>query len=308
GLGVDGWIMGRAATQLTLVERLKELCEALRHNYGELGAPCPTTVVNSDCETFLARGAQPCDIIYIDPARRDEQSRVFKIEDCSPDILSLKQQMFDKAPTVIAKLSPMVDIGDTVRKIPEISEIHVVSIHNECKEVLVVMQRKNCAERVRLIAADIPSGVGFEMDYGSEQEASALVADRMGKYLFQPCKAVLKLGAFRTLSREYGLGKLETSTHLYTSDTLPDRPFPGRTFTVTEVLDFSSSSIKTFSRRHHRCNLLALNMPADTATLRSRMGIKEGGDTTTFVCATAFGPKIIVCEPLLRPGEAPTGF
>ncbi len=139
GFGVDFSYMAKIFAQATYVERQQHLCDIAAHNMAQLGLQ-HVRIVTADAEKYLAQ-TEPVDVIVVDPARRDDHgSRTYAIADCTPDVLELQDLLLSKARFVIIKLSPMLDwrkavadFGDTAR------EVHIVSVANECKELLVVL-------------------------------------------------------------------------------------------------------------------------------------------------------------------------
>ncbi len=300
GLGVDTWMLAQRAATVDYCERNPELCAAARHNFAELGLT-HVTVHEGDGVAWLRSYPGRFALIYLDPARRSgggrsgsNGQRLYDIADCEPNLLEILPLLLEKADRVLAKISPMADITRTLSQIPEIRELHVVAAAGEVKEILLLMEAGRQAAP-RIVAVD--GGIRFEFTPDEEPAAEVRYADSIGRYLFQPSKALRKAGAFRLLSARFGLAKLAPSTHLYTGDTpMPD--FPGKTFEVTEVLPWNNATIKALRQRYDRLDLTALNFPLDTDALRHRLSLPAGGPTHAFATTLSDRQRLlIVCHP-----------
>lgn len=300
GLGADAFYFAAAIPEVTYIERNPEYCEAARHNFAVLHAD-NIRVRQADVRDIAAQlHAGTC---YIDPARRSEgNKRLFALEDCEPDILQLKTTLLQRCERLIVKISPMADIAETLRLLPETREIHIVETRNECKELLFVLEQHPAPlspGEVPLHAATLSPGTPpeiFTFTLQEEREAPLETTERVGSYLYEPHAALLKSGAFKTLALRYGLRKLHRHSHLYTSDTL-QADFPGRKFRTEACLEFSGKLLKHINRDIPQANLTTRNFPLSVAELRRRSRIREGGDTYLFATTLANGQKaIILCH------------
>jgi len=294
GLGVDCWAMSAAACEAHYVERDPALCAAARHNFVVLGRP-DIIVHEGDGPAWLQEQSGRFDLLYLDPARRNKTSRrVYDIAECEPDLLEVKDMLLERANRVLAKISPMADISRTISQLPEIRELHVVAWGGEVKEILLLMEPRPESGSLPapiIVAADGISRFAFRQE--EEQNAEVRYADTVGRYLFQPSKALRKAGAFRLLSARFNLDKLAPSTHLYTADTAVEG-FPGKTFTVEAVFPWNNSGIKTLRSRYERLELTALNFPIDTAALRHRLAIPAGGNRHAFATTLSDRGKVVI--------------
>ena len=298
GLGVDCWFLSRKAGEAHYCERNEALCETARHNFDIL-EDRPGFRIEShpgDGLQWLRQAAGHFDLIYLDPARRSRTAkRVYDISDCEPDLLAVKGDLLAKTNRVLAKISPMADIARTLVQFPEARELHVVATGGEVKELLLLLEAGDPGRTVpQIIVAD--DGRRFAFAPADEPAAEVRYADALGRYLFQPSKALRKAGAFRLLSARFGLAKLAPSTHLYTSDA-PVEGFPGKTFEVEEVLGWSKDAQRQLQHRFERLEMTALNFPLDTEALRKRLGIAGGG--SRHLLATTLSDKskiLIICK------------
>lgn len=296
GLGIDSYFLSRKAKALTYIERFPTYCEAARHNFGVLEAR-NISVVNADTTASLD-SLPEVDAFYIDPARRGESNkRVFALPDCEPDLPALLPALLERAPRVIAKLSPMADIRQTLELLPGTTAVHVLSVRNECKELLFIVERKGEHEDVPFVhcvnfAADGTAST-FLFTPAEEQEAPLLSAEAVGAYLYEPNASILKAGAFKQAACKTGTRKLHVSSHLYTSETCVTG-FPGRSFQVDEVLPFSGKLCKTLAKSLPQANITVRNFPLSVEELRKRTKIQDGGEIYLFATTLSDGEKVLI--------------
>lgn len=294
GFGVDGAMMARAFSHYLYVERQKQLCDLARHNLPLLGIS-HSTVCQSSCEDVIP-GIDDYDLIYLDPARRDGHGgKVAAIADCTPDILTLLPSLRKKARKIMVKLSPMLDVKETLRQLQAVEEIHVVALHNECKELVVVMGGGDVSSsQISTVvhAVNLPNCQDFSFTLDEEREAQPVYAANLGTYLYEPHVALMKAGAFRLLSVRYGLKKLHFSSHLYTANELQEN-LPGRIFRVERCEVFTSKVSKVFSGLG-KANVAVRNFPMRAELLRQRLRLRDGGDTYLFGTTLSDGKKVVI--------------
>ena len=373
GLGVDAWAFSQVTEAVLYNEMNPGLASAAARNFRLLGMDNINTVSYrivpasspdrraqpEACETATAsaschfdRRAQPeveksahikeilqdfhPDLLFLDPARRDTAGRkVFLLEDCSPDILSLKKELFGKCRFILLKLSPMADITMLLDRLgPECREIHILASGGECKEILLLLDREHhgeCSVTVashRGNAAAEPEGrftfrgwsrMTFGMDelLAGPEALYPVSPDELspGALLYEPGKALMKAGAFNALCRRFPLKKLGRFTHYYVTDPeragmdgMPDLASAtdtlagfGRFFTIRQVLPLNRQSIKDIGRNFPKAEVSARNIKMDTDTLRKKLGVSSGGDIHVFglSCSLSDGNAnlLIVSEP-----------
>ena len=287
GLGVDCSFLAQNFRKVDYVERQEVLCELARHNFPLLGLP-QVTVHCADGVEYLQK-MEPVDCLFLDPARRDSQGgKTVAIADCEPDVQKLEPLLVEKGRTVVVKLSPMLDIFSSLRELKYIRQIHVVAVNNECKELLVVLQKetKSPSEGSGEVWISCEQAVNnfltkpFVFTYSQEKEAQCPLADEVENYLYEPGASLLKAGPYRLLGARFGVKKLHANSHLYTSDALVD--FPGRRFRVLEVSGFGKKELKQLLQGVDKANLTVRNFPASVAELRKKWKLKEGGDVYLF--------------------------
>jgi hypothetical protein len=308
GFGVDAAVLGRHFRHLTYVEQREDLCRLAHHNFPLLGIN-DFEVVNADCVDVLPDLPHQ-NLLLIDPARRDACGRkTVAISDCTPDVSEMNQLLLEKADTVMIKLSPMLDITSTERQLADISEIHVVSVGGECKEILILLQKTvNLHGNSPIITcADITrEGIQqFRFTRADEQQAMCWYSSNIGAYLYEPNASLMKACPFRFLAQHYQLEQLHPNSHLYTSNAwIAD--FPGRRFKVEEVLPINKQTTKQISHLR-QANVSVRNFPATVAELRKRFRLAEGGDTYLFATTLADNRRILIVCKKVGPSKSPEG-
>lgn len=278
GLGVDSYYFARKAAKVIYIERFPEYCTAATSNFRTLGIN-NIQILNADVKELLSELS--ADTFYIDPARRAEgNKRVFALTDCEPDILQLKPVLLEHAQRLIVKISPMADIDETLRLLPETTEVHILSIKNECKELLFVLENRQHQPKAMIHAVNYETNGNsqiFTFTTDEEKAAELHTANTIKKYLYEPNAALLKSGAFKLTATRFNLEKLHRHSHLYTSDNAcPD--FPGRKFIVDNLFEFSGKLLKQLHKTIPQANITTRNFNLSVAELRKRSGIQEGGD------------------------------
>lgn len=297
GLGIDSYYFSRKARHVTYIERFHAYCEAACNNFSVLGAD-NITITEGD-STELAPHLSEVDVFYIDPARRGEgNKRVFALSDCEPDLPALLPELFRRAPKIIAKLSPMADIQLTLDLLPGTTAIHVLSVKNECKELLFVVERDVTVESPAVHCINYNSNgqeETFSFVWEDERREELHLSDRVKNFLYEPNTSLLKAGAFKTVASRFGLGKLHISSHLYTSDILLEN-FPGRSFHVERIHPFTGKLCKGLSGQIPRANISVRNFPLSVEELRKRTKITDGGEIYLFATQAGSDKILIECR------------
>ena len=294
GFGIDCAFLSTRFQKAAYVERQEELCWIAAHNFPLLGLH-PITVCNEDGVAYLQQ-MQPVDCLFIDPARRNEHGgKTVAISDCEPDVAALEELLLTKARQVMIKLSPMLDLTLALRDMPHTTEAHIISVNNECKELVLILSREPKKEVtihcVNLTASKRNQHVAFTRE--QEQKADCTYTSQPGTYLYEPNASLLKAGAYRWLASIYKVEKLHPNSHLYTSDTRVE-DFPGRIFRITSVCTFNKKEMKESLSDIKKANITVRNFPASVAELRKRTKLTEGGDTYLFATTLADEQKVLI--------------
>lgn len=288
GLGVDFSFMV-AGRKGTYVERQEHLCDIARHNFKALDLDA--TVVCGDGVEYL-QAMDAVDTIYIDPARRDKAgNRVFALGDCTPDVTQLAPLMLEKAPTVIIKLSPMLDHRSAVAQLPGVEQVHIVSVHGECKELLLVLKR-GYAGAVTVHCVNDDEVVQFEL--GSENVPATLWSDDVKpQYLYEPNASIMKAGCYNVLAQRLGLAVVSPDSHLLVGDQRVD-DFPGRAFAIEAVGTMNKKELKSLLAGLKQANVAVRNFPLKANELAKRLKLKDGGNTYIFGTTTTGGKHLLI--------------
>ena len=283
GFGIDFSFLAQLFAESNYVERNEQLCEVARHNLPLLGLH-NAKVYCTTGEDFIDT-KEHFSLIYLDPSRRDAVGRkMVALSDCSPDIEALQDKLLDLAPTVMVKLSPMIDIQDILRRLHNVKKVHVVSVSGECKEVLVVLCKEE--SNVSFHCTNITTQVHtFCTD---KRDAEPIIAPTPERYLYEPNASIMKAGVQNVLCQNYDIRKLHPFSHLFTSSHFI-KDFPGRTFLIEDYCGFAKKELKTMLADISQCNLTVRNFPATVAELRKRLKLREGGDCYLFATTLSDG-------------------
>ena len=348
GFGVDfSYIAARLGVKSMYVERQAHLCEAAKENFERLGLK-NAIVKNGDgievLHSFLPKKDdaasaddslgiiydQPLSLlktklglklIFIDPARRDDAgNKVVSLKDCTPDVTVLQEEMLSKADYVIIKLSPMLDWHRAISELSHVREVHIISVNNECKELLLVLSARNMGD----MEASSADGVGgteeaegtdgavkyagklriycvndaqsFVCDESDMETSSVKIApstlEEM-RYLYEPNASLMKAGCFGVLSGRYDARMLSKNSHLFVSQA-PIEAFPGRSFRIIAISSFNKKELKRHLSGITKANIATRNFPLSVAELRKRLKLKDGGETYIFATTLSDESHVLV--------------
>lgn len=299
GLGVDCSFIAKGFRHVDYVERQGALCNLALHNFSVLGL-CHIRVHVADAVDYLRR-MDPVDCLFLDPARRDGYgAKKVAISDCEPDVGRLEPLLVEKGRQVMLKLSPLLDITTVLRGLKYVSQVHVVAVNNECKELIILLKKSgkmpSDVDKAVVIyceqAVDNVLTSPFTFTLQEERDAVCTYTGEVGAYLYEPGSAFLKAGAYKLLSSCYGVKKLHPNSHLYTSDVPVS--FPGRRFRVEAVSGFGKKEMKAFMQGMTKANLTVRNFPATVMDLRKKLKLKEGGDVYLFATTLKDGKKVLI--------------
>ncbi len=357
GFGVDfSYIAAQLGVNSMYVERQAHLCEAAKENFERLGLK-NAIVKNGDgvevlhsfglqedespqnapnAESCQGRSAKPLQLIFIDPARRDDAgNKVVSLQDCTPDVTLLQDEMLEKSDFVIIKLSPMLDWHRAVSELKCVREVHIVSTGNECKELLLVlsssfgkktkfsvgadedkasktddetshlkvycindnqvMSYDESDKSVVSIASGIECGI-VELEKCSSEENELSQDSSKPLYLYEPNASLMKAGCFGVISSRYGVKMFAKNSHLFVSED-PVADFPGRSFRIKAVSSFNKKDLKRQLSGITKANIATRNFPLSVTELRKRLKLKDGGDTYIFATTLSDESHVLfICE------------
>lgn len=307
GFGVDfSYIASRLDVKSMYVERQAHLCEAAKENFGRLGlknaivkngdgievlhsfaskkeaAASESLGITEDQSQSLLKTNLGLKLIFIDPARRDDAgNKVVSLKDCTPDVTLLQEEMLSKADYVIIKLSPMLDWHRAVSELNCVQEVHIISVNNECKELLLVLSARNMGNLRIYCVNDAQSFVCEESDMEASSVKIAPFTLEEMQYLYEPNASLMKAGCFGVLSERYDARMLSKNSHLFVSQA-PIEAFPGRSFRIIAVSSFNKKELKRHLSGITKANIATRNFPLSVAELRKRLKLKDGGETYIF--------------------------
>lgn len=319
GFGVDfSYIASRLGVKSMYVERQAHLCEAAKENFGRLGlknaivkngdgievlhsfaskkeaAASDSLGITEDQSQSLLNTNLGLKLIFIDPARRDDAgNKVVSLKDCTPDVTLLQEEMLSKADYVIIKLSPMLDWHRAVSELNCVQEVHIISVNNECKELLLVLSARNMGNLRIYCVNDAQSFVCEESDMESSSVKIAPFTLEEMLYLYEPNASLMKAGCFGVLSERYDARMLSKNSHLFVSRE-PIAAFPGRSFRIIAVSSFNKKELKRHLSGITKANIATRNFPLSVAELRKRLKLKDGGETYIFATTLSDESHVLV--------------
>ena len=334
GFGVDfSYIASRLGVKSMYVERQAHLCEAAKENFRRLGLK-NVIVKNGDGIEVLHSFASKKDdaaseslgiteeqsrsllktnlglkLIFIDPARRDDAgNKVVSLKDCTPDVTLLQEEMLSKADYIIIKLSPMLDWHRAISELSHVREVHIISVNNECKELLLVLSARNMGE-MEASSADrevkhagslciycVNDAQSFVCEESDMEASSVKIAPSTLEemlYLYEPNASLMKAGCFGVLSGRYDARMLSKNSHLFVSRE-PIAAFPGRSFRIIAVSSFNKKELKRHLSGITKANIATRNFPLSVAELRKRLKLKDGGETYIFATTLSDESHVLV--------------
>ena len=293
GFGVDMAFMSAGFKQAVHVEMQPQLCAISSENYKHLGLNHVQVVCN-DGVGYLHQ-MEHADLIFIDPARRDQHgARTYGIADCTPNVLEIIDEMLQKADRVMIKLSPMLDWQKTVADVGNVSQVHIVSVGNECKELLLEV-KKGKDEKVKVFCVNDDQVFSYEIGETHPFTPSPL---HSCTFLYEPNASVMKAGCFNLISHRFGITQPDANSHLFLSDKLVEG-FPGRGFVIERVSTMNKRELKEALAGIDKANVAVRNFPLSVADLRKRLKLKDGGDVYIFATTDAKkGHLVMVCRKI----------
>jgi hypothetical protein len=295
GFGIDAYYFSKQVEKITHCEINIQLSDIVKHNFKSLG------ISNIECFSesgidFLKRIDKSYDWIYIDPSRRDNtKQKVFLLSDCTPNIKKFQGLFFKYSKNVMIKTSPLLDLSATLSDLKHVKEVHIIAINNEVKELLWILER-NYEAQVLVKTVNLQKEAIQDFKFLFEEEAIANVTFHQPlTYLYEPNSAILKAGAFKSISAILGVAKLHKHSHLYTSEHLLS--FPGRCFKIEKVIPFNK---KAFAKEKIiNANITTRNFPLSVHDIRKKFKIKDGGNIYLFFTTNLNNEKIIlVCTKI----------
>lgn len=293
GFGIDAYFLSRNFDEVTLIEQNPDLIKIVKHNWEILGRKAD--FINENLEDFLEslRQAQTdkkvsFDVIYLDPARRDQQNKKkFLLEDLSPNLLEIEEKLTLVSDKIIVKLSPLIDISYLISELQNITEIQIIAVRNEVKELVLIIENKeqrtkdNVEIRCVNLESDEPE---FSFNFNDEKSAKSEFSESLN-FLYIPNNSILKAGAFNIISEKFGLKKLHPNTHFYTSEDRVEN-FPGRVLAIEKT---ESGDLK----KGDQYNIISKNYPLKPEEIKKKYKLKDGGKDYLIFTQSVNGKAIL---------------
>lgn len=290
GFGVDAAFFSKKAEEVTHCEWNKELSEISNHNSEILSFP--VRHVQGDGIKYLKTSDQSYDTIYIDPSRRVSSRKVFMLKHCEPDIISEKEHLLQRCRRLIIKTAPLLDLHLTIRELGTVSAIHILSVKNECKEVLYVIDKETKGTDPPITCAALNKEHTQSITFRTSAETAFIIGQYSNPqaFLYEPDVALLKAGCFKLITKEFNVNKLHQHTHLYTSESLEEN-FIGRKFRVLDTWIYGSF-IK--QQKFIKANIICRNFPQAPDKIRKKLGISEGGSDYLLFCTGSNNELLVI--------------
>ena len=285
---------------LIYIEQNKALCEIATHNFATLGLEC--SVCCCDTTTYLT-DMPHVSLAFLDPARRNEHGgRTYGIEDCTPNVLELLPVLMSKADRVMLKLSPMLDWRKAVEDLKHVSEVHIVSIDNECKELLLVLDKER-AESLRVVCVNLSKDGEqlFETSYGKQSSTGnhiSHLSPLISHFLYEPNASIMKAGCFKEMEERFPVQQISPNSHLFlSSDEIGG--FPGRKFQILSISSMNKQDLRTHLKDIESANISVRNFPMSVDMLRKKLKLKDGGNVYIFATTTTSGEhRLFICRKI----------
>lgn len=267
GFGIDAYFLSQNFEEISLIEQNTKLLEIVKHNWEVLGRKA--NFINQKLEDFLEKNTEKFDLIYLDPARRDNHNRkVFLLEDLSPNIIEIQEKLSEISDEIVVKLSPLIDLQHLVSSLQNINKIWIIAVKNEVKEVLIHIKKTD--KETEISCVNLQSSepeFNFKLNDKKNCKSEFSIPE---KYIFIPNNSVLKSGAFNLVSEKFGLKKLHQNTHIYTSEKVIEN-FPGRVFQAEEI---NPKELK----KGEQYNIITKNFPLRPEEIKKKYKLKDGGE------------------------------
>lgn len=294
GFGIDSYYFSKNFAQVTYVEQQQDLFEIVKTNFDHLKAN-NINLVNATAEDFIKNTKKKADLIYIDPSRRNENLRVFKLDECTPNIIALAPEIFKIADKILVKTAPLLDIKQTLKDLQHVTNVWVISVNNDCKEVLYLLEKDKTVEP-KIHTINLANfNQKFDFDYQKESSANIELSLPLN-YLYEPNASILKAGAFNSICQKFNVKKLAPNTHIYTSDKVVEN-FPGRTFKVESVIPYQAKEFKKLGIT--KANVSCRNFKDSPEQVKKKLKLKDGGETYLFATSDINNKPILIrCSKL----------
>ncbi|WP_312418461.1 class I SAM-dependent methyltransferase [Epilithonimonas sp.] len=287
GFGIDAYFLSKNFDEVTLIEQNPELISIVENNWKTLERKA--NFINVNLEEFLESNQQKFDVVYLDPARRDQQNKKkFLLEDLSPNLLEIEKKLMSISDKIIVKLSPLIDISYVISELKNITEIQIIAVRNEVKELVLIIENNQSTDNQQpttIKCINLESNEPeFSFNFNDEKSAKSEFSESLN-FLYIPNNSILKAGAFNIISEKFGLKKLHPNTHFYTSENKIEN-FPGR---VLEIEKIDAKDLK----KGEKYNLISKNYPLKPEEIKKKYKLNDGGSHYLIFTQSVKGKEIL---------------
>jgi precorrin-6B methylase 2 len=291
GFGIDSFYFSKTYEHVTHIEQNKALSEIANENFKLLKVQNIKTL-NSTAEEFIQTTKVKADIVYIDPSRRNENQRVFKLDECLPNIIELAPEIFKISDKILVKTAPLLDIKQTLKDLKNVTQVWVISVNNDCKEVLYLLEKDKVVEPTLNTINLTKNKQEYSFNYLFELNSSVDYSSPES-YLYESNASILKAGAFNSICNQFNLKKIAINSHLYTSNNLIEN-FPGRTFKIEKTITYSTKEFKKLGIK--KANVNCRNFKNNVEETKKKLQLKDGGNYYIFATTDNNNkPILIIC-------------
>ena len=297
GFGVDTHYLAKRFKNVIYLEKDRGLCEIVNYNFSVLEND-NITCINKDSFRYLNDLPTKVDWLYLDPARRDTLgNKTVLFEDCEPNVVNFLQLYLSKSKKLLIKASPMIDIKKAVESLKYVYEVHIVSIANECKEVLFLLNRDKIVsyDEISITCVDLAQAHKLTFTYNEEQKIENELKNP-DHFLYLPNVAITKSGGYNIFASRHNVSKVSSNTHIYSSSKKVEGIF-GRTFEVIDQINYTKKEMKAL--KLSKANVIVRNFPESVAQLRKKWSIKDGGEIYFIAFTDRFKKKKAVVAKLI---------
>jgi len=283
GVGIDSLFFSRTFNKVIYVEVNKWLSQVASHNFQIWGAE-NIFVENKSAESFISEIGRKFDLIYLDPDRRKKGKKVFRLADTQPNVLDMLHGLLKVAQNVLIKTSPLIEIKQAIHDLKFVHKVWILAVKNEVKEILFQLRNHEESD---------PDIEALDLDYEfapfifkkSEEESNHTLfgIPKVGDFIYDPNRALIKSGAFNLIGNRYDLTKFGPNTQLYFSP--KEILFPGRVFRIDK---FVSGTTKKKNLRAQKLEVMSKNYFLQAQEIKNRYQI-QAGDGKHFLIGAGRG-------------------
>ncbi len=299
GMGIDSIFLSKKAKSHYYIEKDEELCEYFEYNSKILNLT-NIKIIKDDAENFLKSSEAKFDFIYIDPHRRSEKgNKLYFLDDTVPNVINLLDLLKNLTKKLLIKTSPLLDISKAILELKFVSEVHILSVDNECKELLFLLDFEKIIDIIEYHTVNFTKKSIQKLVFTNNNLLSKLNFGIALPYLYEPNSSIMKSGFFNQISINFNLIKLAENSHLYSSNVLIS-DFPGRIFEIQNISKYNKKDIQKYCP--NKCaNISLRNFPDTTENFKKKIGLKDGGDIYIFGSKNSKSELIIfICKKISK--------